>query len=98
VPIFSSSPRDLGAMAIGSSGSGIDGAGSTTGSSLAQSVSPVEVSASLATAPMSPAGRVSTGSWFLPRSTSRWPIRSSLPLWTFHTWLSALKVPEYTRT
>jgi hypothetical protein len=84
-------------MAIGSSGSGITGAGSTTGASLAARVSPVEVSASLATAPMSPATTWSAGSWALPRTVSRWPTRSSLRLVALNTVVSGRKVPEMTR-
>ena len=83
-------------MAMGSSGSGIT-AGSTTGASLEARVSPVEVSASLATAPMSPATTSSAGSWALPRTVSRWPTRSSLRLVALNTVLSGRNVPDTTR-
>jgi hypothetical protein len=42
-----------------------------------QSVSPVAVMVSLATAPISPAWSWPTVSWSLPWSSSSWPIRSA---------------------
>jgi hypothetical protein len=78
VESLSSSPLVLGSTAMPSSGSGIGIAGSTTGSSLAENVSPVVVWFSLATAPISPAGTSDRLSWSFPFSVNSCPTRSSV--------------------
>ena len=62
-----------------------------------QSVSPVSVSLSLATTPISPGPSASTGFCVLPMSQPRWPMRSLTSRVALSTWLSERKVPEYTR-
>ena len=77
VESLSSSPFDFGSMAMARRGSGRSSGVSVAVSPLATSVSPVAVWASLATAPMSPAGTSATVSCSLPRKVNSWPTRSS---------------------
>ena len=94
VEILSSSPRLLGWMAKEMEGSGKVMAGRMTGWLSSQSVSPVRVSLSLATTPISPGPSDSTAFWVLPMRWPRCPMRSFPPRVALSTWLSALKVPE----
>ncbi len=71
--------------------------GRTSGSGLEENVSPVEVWASLATAPMSPAGTSLTVSCSLPRSVNSWPIRSSVFFVALNTAESGRTRPLNTR-
>ncbi len=95
--ILSSSPRVLGWMAKEMAGSGNLMAGRITGCASSQSVSPVRVSLSLATTPISPGPSVSTmllGLTLQPADVAH-PLLD--PLGALSTWLSALSVPEQTR-
>ena len=85
-PILSRSPLVWGSMATTSDGSGNSSGGSVSGRLAADSVSPVSVTVSLATAPISPALSSPIGSCSLPCSSSSWPIRSSSPCVAFQTW------------
>ncbi len=76
-PILSRSAFVCGSIATDRDGSGKSIGGRMTGFSRADSVSPVSVAASLATAPISPAWSSPIGSWSLPCRSSSWPIRSS---------------------
>jgi hypothetical protein len=78
-------------------GFGNDIAGSVTAASFAQRLSPVCVSASFATAPMSPATTCGTASCVFPVIRYNGPIRSSALLFAFHACESAFSAPENTR-
>ena len=60
-------------------------------------MSPVSVTASFATAPISPAFSSPIGSCSLPWRRSSWPIRSSSPRVAFQTWACEWSVPDRTR-
>ncbi len=95
--IRSSSARVLGSMA-----KEIDGSGNLIGSNwisapLADSVSPVDVTLSLAVAQMSPHLTCPAGTCSLPWRKNRPPSFSSASLLTFVTRLSGLIFPENTR-
>ncbi len=104
----SSSERVLARTAIGSSGSGMSQGATSSGSSLAETVSPVSALASLVTATMSPATAKSTGRSVAPSGVNRCPTRSSAswsscprsasPCPTTCTDRSGLSVPENTRS
>ena len=94
---MSRSPFDSGSIATTSDGDGNSSAGSVSGFSFDARVSPVSVTASLATAPISPALSSPIGSCSLPWSSSSWPIRSSSPRVAFQTWACEWSVPERTR-
>ena len=96
-PILSRSPLDCGSMATISDGAGNSSGGSVSGFSCDASVSPVSVTVSLATAPISPALSSPIGSCSLPWSSSSWPIRSSSPRVAFQTWACEWSVPDSTR-
>ncbi len=108
----SSSLRVLAATATGSSGSGMSQAPTSSGSSLAEIVSPVSAVDTFVTAHMSPATHCETGRSVAPSGEKMWPIRSSAS-WSFagsqfpravaawpDTWTarSGRSVPENTRT
>ena len=76
VPTFSSSPFAFGVTAKLITGSGKPSSGISTSRSASSSRSPVVVSFSLATAPMSPAPKASSCVCSLPCSASSWPTRS----------------------
>ena len=80
-----------------SDGAGNSSGGSVRGFSRVESVSPVSVTASFATAPISPALSSPIGSCSLPWSSSSWPIRSSSSRVAFQTWAWEWSVPERTR-
>ena len=83
-------------MARASTGGGGSIAGTRTGVPFGASVSPVAVADSLATAAMSPAGTLVTGSCSLPRiANSPWS-RSSAPVRGLTRWSSGLTVPDST--
>ncbi len=96
-PILSSSLRVFGVIAYARTGSGNSIGGISVATDLSPSVSPVCVSFSLATAPMSPACSSGTCTWALPSSTSRCPNRSAAPRVRFCTALSAFSTPDRTR-
>jgi hypothetical protein len=77
-PILSRSPLDTGSIATTSVGSGTR-SGQPERVLAVDSVSPVSVEESFATAPISPALRSPIGSCSLPWSSRSWPIRSSSP-------------------
>ena len=97
VEILSSSPRVLGWMAKLMAGSGNVIRGSSKGCASSQSVSPVWVSLSLGTTPISPGPSASTVFWFLPMSHAIWPMRSRPPRAGLSSVESARSVPEHTR-
>ena len=108
VDSLSSSAFDLARIAIGSSGSGMSHASTSSGLSLADSVSPVSAEPSFVTAQMSPARHSETGRRFLPSgldsaptfssaSWSGWP-RSASPWPDTCTGRSGRSVPLNTRT
>ena len=94
--ILSVSAFDFGKTATLKIGSGKWIGASLIGFSRVVSVSPVSVSASLATAPISPTS-CCVGSCVLPRTTKSWPMRSSALWFAFQACESALSVPEKTR-
>ncbi len=94
VPILSRSAFVCGSIATDSVGSGKGMSGRTSGFSFAVRVSPVSVTASLATAPIWPALSSPTGSWSLPCRSRSWPIRSSSPRFAFQAWAWPWIVPE----
>ncbi len=96
-PILSRSPLLWGSMATISDGSGKASGGRTSAFSRTVSVSPVSVTASLATAPISPALSSPMGSCSLPWSSSSCPIRSSSSRLPFQTWACERSVPDSTR-
>ena len=81
--ILSSSPLDFGSMEKEIAGSGIATAGKRYGFSLAESVSPVRVSLSLAMTPMSPAGTSGTVIICLPSGEKTGPNRSATSRFAF---------------
>ena len=84
-------------MATMSDGAGKSSGGRRSGFSFVASVSPVSVTASLATAPISPALSSPIGSCSLPCSSSSWPMRSSSSRVVFQTWAWEWSVPDSTR-
>src|SRR4029450_6109237 len=97
VEILSSSPRDLGWMANEMAGSGKAIPDRTMGFASSQRVSPVSVSLSLATTPISPGPSASIVFCVLPCSQPMCPTRSLAPRVALSTWLSDRNGPEYTR-
>ena len=97
-PILSRSVLVWGSMAMISVGSGKVSGGSVNGRSFEDSVSPVAVTASFATAPISPAFSSPVGSCSLPWSSSSCPRRSSAPCAAFQAWPWEWSVPDSTRT
>src|ERR1035437_1706990 len=95
--ILSSSPLDFGSIAKAIAGSGIDGGAKTKGFSFRERESPVSVSLSFATPPMSPAGISGTFCIALPRGEKTCPKRSSVSRVGFEYVPSLLNVPETTR-
>ena len=93
-PILSRSPFETGSIATTSDGAGNSSGGSVSGAAWADSVSPVSVTVSLATAPISPAFSSPIGSCSLPCSSSSWPIRSSAPCVAFQMWAWEWSVPR----
>ena len=93
---LSSSPWDFGLIATHNDGVGGAGIGARTGMPLGASVSPVALSASLATATRSPAGTSVTGSCSLPRSVNRPCSRSSARVRVLVSTASAFSVPLHT--
>ena len=96
-PILSRSCLDTGSIATSSDGAGNSSAGSRSGRSFVASVSPVSVTASFATAPISPALSSPIGSWSLPCSSRSCPIRSSWSRVVFQTCAWERSVPDRTR-
>ena len=96
-PILSRSAFVWGSIATDSDGSGKSSGGRISGFSRDESVSPVSVAASLATAPISPAWSSPIGSWSLPWSRRSWPIRSSSSRFAFQAWAWPWSVPLRTR-
>ena len=94
VPIFSSSPRDLGVTATEKTGGGSSSAGKGL-TPLSPKVSPVRVCWSLATPPMSPAQTSGVLTCSLPRGKKSVATRSS-PARALWTWLSDLTQPPRT--
>ena len=86
-----------GSIATDSDGSGKSIGGRTIGLSFEDSVSPVSVATSFATAPISPAWSSPMGSWSLPWRSSSWPIRSSSSRPAFQEWAWLRSVPLSTR-
>ena len=87
----------FGEMAMARSGSGRSIGGSVAVSPFAVNVSPVAAWASLATAPMSPAGTSPTVTWSLPFMANTWPTRSSVLRVALCSEESGRTRPEYTR-
>ena len=96
VESLSSSPRDLGSIAKEMAGSASFTPGYWMGALLSPSVSPVRVSFSLATAPMSPACSSGTGTWFLPCMIETCASFSLLLRVKFCTVASFLSTPDKT--
>ena len=84
-------------MATISDGSGKSSGARMSGFSRVVSVSPVSVTVSFATAPISPAFSSPIGSCSLPWSSSSWPIRSSSLRVPFQTCACERSVPDMTR-
>ena len=93
---LSSSADVWAVMATDSTGVGRSSGGTFTGLPLAAACRRWSCSLSLATAPMSPAGRDCTGSVSLPRSRIRSCRRSSWPVRLLTRWSSGLIVPDST--
>ena len=83
----------MGNTAISKTGLGYVGRVRVSGRSRRQSESPLVVSDSFATAPMSPEASSLALSCDLPSSVKICPMRSASPLLAFHTCESALKTP-----
>ena len=90
---LSSSLFDLARIAIASTGAGGSNGSTSMSAPRAPSTSPVVVSASLATAAMSPAGTSDVDSCSLPRITESWCSRSSCMVRPFTSVASAFTVP-----
>ena len=84
-------------MEAENSGSGNLIGSRTSGMPGEHNVSPVCVSASFTTTPISPGTRCCIAICSSPRMTYTWPMRSSTFRVELSTWLSDLSVPENTR-
>src|SRR5581483_7879671 len=94
---LSSSPLDFGLMANARTGSGTANGSTSAFAPRAPRMSPVDVSASFATAARSPAGTSSTGSCSLPRMVVSWCSRSSATVRPLTSVSSCFTVPCSTR-
>ena len=92
----SSSFRLLASTANAMDGSASFTGGKATGEALSASVSPVRVSFSLATAPISPACNSVTGRKVLPKGTPIWARRSAVSRFVLKTLISFFMTPEST--
>ena len=97
MPIFSSSPLAFGSIAKLITGLGKSSGAKSTGVSEPSSTSPVAVSFSLATAPMSPSPNSCACSWSFPWRISSWPTRSLFRVRELTSVESDESVPESTR-
>ena len=96
-PILSRSPLDTGSIATWRVGSGKSIGPRWRAASRVVSVSPVSVTPSFATAPISPARSSAAGSCSLPWRYRSWPMRSSSPRSALNTVPWLLSVPDSTR-
>ena len=94
---FCSSPRVFGSMATPNIGCGKAGTGSRGASVRKATVSPMCRPSTFATATMSPGPASGTGTYCFPCTSSSWPIRTLLPVFTSISWWFGVSTPASTR-